>query len=80
MDEGEDEDNGEMPVPYESKEQDPEDFDGSTTDDIEDDAFNTESTFEDKKKELSDKKADQYVYFDLPKPNLKKILVSYKVC
>ena len=80
IDEGEDEDNGEMPVPYESKEQDPEDFDGSTTDDIEDDAFNTESTFEDKKKELSDKKADQYVYFDLPKPNLKKILVSYKEC
>ena len=66
IDEGEDEDNGEMPVPYESKEQDPEDFDGSTTDDIEDDAFNTESTFEDKKKE-------QVFFIGKSKPKLRSL-------
>ena len=64
----------------ESSEPDPEDFDGSTTDDLLDDEFNTESTFEDKKKDLSDTKADEYVYIKLPKPNLKQIIVPYKEC
>ena len=64
----------------ESREPDPDDFDGSTTDDLMDDEFNTESTFEDKKKELSDEKADEYVYIKLPKPNLKQIIVPYKEC
>ena len=64
----------------ESREPDPEDFDGDTTDDLMDDEFETESTFEEKKKELSDEKADEYVYIKLPKPNLKKIIVPYKEC
>ena len=59
---------------------DPRDFDGTTTDDLMDDEFNTESTFEDKKKELSDTKSDEYVYIKLPKPNLKHILVTPKEC
>ena len=37
------------------------------------DEFDTESTFENKKKELSDTKANEYVYIKLPKPNLKNI-------
>ena len=64
----------------ESHEPDVEDFDGSTTDDLMDDEFETESTFEEKKKELSDEKADEYVYIKLPKPNLKQIIVPYKEC
>ena len=64
----------------ESSEPDPDDFDGTTTDDLMDDEFNTESTFEDKKKELSDTKSDEYVYIKLPKPNLKHILVTPKEC
>ena len=61
-------------------EPDPEDFDSTTTDDLMDDEFNTESTFENKKKKLSDEKADEYVYIKLPKPNLKRILISHKEC
>ena len=64
----------------ESREPDPEDFDGDTTDDLMDDEFETESTFENKKKELSDDSADEYVYIKLPKPNLKQIIIPYKEC
>ena len=76
---GDDSDSSET-MTRESSEPDPKDFDGSTTDDLSDDEFNTESTFEDKKKDLSDTKADEYVYIKLPKPNLKNIIVPYKVC
>ena len=62
------------------EEPDPRDFDGNTTDDLMDDEFETESTFEEKKKELSDEKADEYVYIKLPKPNLKQIIVPFKEC
>ena len=62
------------------EEPDPRYFDCNTTDDLMDDEFETESTFEEKKKELSDEKADEYVYIKLPKPNLKKIIVPYKEC
>jgi len=64
----------------ESSEPDPEDFDGSTTDDMMDDEFNTESTFEQRKLELSDEKANEYVYIKMPKPNLKQIIIPYKEC
>ena len=52
IEESEDGDAGESSesMTRESSEPDPEDFDGSTTDDLIDDEFNTESTFEDKKK------------------------------
>ena len=64
----------------ESSEPNPDEFDSTTTDDLMDDEFNTESTFEDKKKELADTKADEYVYIKLPKPDLKRILISHKEC
>ena len=54
-------------------------FDGDLGD-LRVDEFGTESTFEDKKKELSDTKANEYVYIKLPKPNLKQIIVSFKEC
>jgi len=76
---GDDSDSSES-ISRESREPDPEDFDGSTTDDLMDDEFSTESTFEDKKKELSDTKADEYVYIKLPKPNLKQIIIPFKEC
>ena len=62
-----------------SSEPDPEDFDGDAGD-LRADEFDTEATFENKKKDLSDTKANEYVYFKLPKPNLKNIIVPYKEC
>ena len=80
IDESEDGDMDTSEPQRQSSEPDPEDFDGNTTDDLQDDEFQTESTFEDKKKELSDTKSDEYVYIKLPKPNLKHILVTPKEC
>ena len=79
IEESEDGDDATEPM-RQSSAPDPEDFDGVTTDDLQDDEFNTESTYEDKKKELSDTKSDEYVYIKLPKPNLKHILVTPKEC
>ena len=59
---------------------DPEDFDGSETDDIMEDEFETESTFENMKKSLNDSDSKEYTYFDLPKPILKNVLISHKEC
>ena len=64
----------------ESEEPNPDEFDSTTTDDLMDDEFETESTFEDKKKELADTKADEYVYIKLPKPDLKRIIIPFKEC
>ena len=58
---------------------DTDNFDGDAGD-LRADEFDTEATFENKKKDLSDTKADEYVYIKLPKPNLKNIIVPYKEC
>ena len=68
------------PPPTRAAEPDADKFDPETTGDIEDDAFNTEATFEERKKELSDGKSDQPVYFKFPELNLKNTLVTYKEC
>ena len=57
---------------------DPDDFDSDEHGDIEDDEFSTESSFEEHMEDLVDTKSDEYVYFDLPKANLKNIIVPYK--
>ena len=68
------------PPPTRAAAPDADKFDPETTGDIEDDAFNTEATFEERKKELSDGKSDQPVYFKFPELNLKNTLVTYKEC
>ena len=73
-------DSDETPSPTRGAEPDANDFDPDTTDDIEDDAFNTEATFEERKKELSDTKSDQPVYFKFPELDIKNTLVTYKEC
>ena len=59
---------------------DPQEFDGSETDDLMDDEFETESTFENMKQSLNDSDSKEYTYFDLPKPILKNVLISHKEC
>ena len=58
----------------------PEEFDGSQTDDLMDDEFESESNFEKMKQSLNDSDSKEYSYFNLPKPILKNVLVSHKEC
>ena len=58
----------------------PEEFDGSQTDDLMDDEFESESNFEKMKQSLNDADSKEYSYFNLPKPILKNVLVSHKEC
>ena len=57
---------------------DPDDFDGEEKHQMKDDEVVTDSTWEEKKKELSDPKAKELVYFNLPTPNLDSLIVPYK--
>ena len=54
------------------------DFDPDKHGDLDDDEFSTEASFENHMEDLVDTKSDEYVYFDLPKANLKNIIVPYK--
>ena len=64
----------------ESGKPNPEEFDGSQTDDLMDDEFESESNFEKMKQSLNDSDSKEYSYFNLPKPILKNVLVSHKEC
>jgi len=67
----EEEEDGEEKLPS------PEEF-NSNEHYVEPGEFETEETWENRKQDLVDHKSDQPVYFTLPKPNLKDLVVSYK--
>ena len=54
-----------------------EDFDPQAHD-ADDEEFTTDSTWEEKKRELTENSGDEYQYFTLPTPNFKNMIVSPK--
>ena len=67
-----DEDGGDIQKP------DADDFDADEHAIDDDEEFSTEAAFENNKEELQDNKSDEYCYFNLPKADLKTIIVPYK--
>ena len=61
-----------------SKSPDPKAFDADDHAIDDDEEFSTEAAFENNKEELQDNKSDEYCYFNLPKADLKTIIVPYK--
>jgi len=57
---------------------DPDAFDQDEHAIDDDEEFSTEAAFEQNKEELQDNKSDEYCYFNLPKADLKTIIVPYK--
>lgn len=80
VDNGDDGDDGEDSdlVDWKRHLHDPDKFDGEEKHQMEDDEVVTDSTWEEKKKELTDPKANEQVYFNLPTPNLDQLVVPYK--
>ena len=61
-----------------SQSPDPDEFDADDHAIDDDEEFSTEAAFEQNKEELQDNKSDEFVYFNLPKPDLNNIIIPYK--
>ena len=61
-----------------SQSPDPDEFDADDHAIDDDEEFSTEAAFEQRKEDLQDNKSDEYVYFNLPKPDLNNIIIPYK--
>ena len=78
FDELKNDDEDEVPEGERLSSPDADDFDADDHAIDDDEEFSTEAAFEQRKEDLQDNKSDEYVYFNLPKPDLNNIIIPYK--